>query len=352
MSGGHEVGAAPPADADPSADANATQGTDAAPGAHATSTPESARAQPTDAPARVRPAHVVPGGSDAASGPGVPALVAAVHARDAAAARKALSPTFQGKANGRPMDVDAQVRLLESFWVGFPDGNFAMDPVGGSGRYVITWTFQGTHGGMYAGVPPTGTPIAFSGYIIAVADKSGVTSLDWKWDTKVFTRAVLGPDQVGDLEVKDTFRDPSKRWQQDGRGQGRGPGQARRKKGKGPGRPGQQQGGRPQGQGRPQGEPTQAGEGAQAGDGTQPGSAGTNGQPGQPGQRQRRQKKPRDPQSGQPAATIASNDPPMAPTAPNDDATASAPSASSADASGEHPRSDSETQAEPKPDGN
>lgn len=301
MSGVGEADPASPRDADPSADA-AGPSVDAAAAPPADVEAPTPPAKPAK-PERQRPAHVVPSGSDAASGPGVPAFVAAVHARDAAAARAAISPAFQGKANGRPMDGDAQVRLLESFWTGFPDGNFAMEATGGSGRYVVTWTFQGTHGGMYLGVPPTGTPVAFSGFIVAVADKGGVTSLDWKWDTKVFTRAVLGPDQVGDLEVKDTFRDPSRRWQNDGRGHGRGPGQGKRKKGKG--RPGQQQGGRPQGQGRPQGEPGQGGEPGQPGQADQAGEPGqaVAGQAGAPGQqRQRRPKKPREPRPVQSAA--------------------------------------------------
>jgi predicted ester cyclase len=285
MSGDGEAGAAPAGNTDPSA------------------------ARPAE---RQRPAHVVPGGSDSASGPGVPAFVAAVHARDAAAARATISTAFQGKANGRPMDADAQVRLLESFWTGFPDGNFTMEPTGGSGRYVITWTFQGTHGGMYLGVPPTGTPVAFSGYIIAVADKSGVTSLDWKWDTKVFTRAVLGPDQVGDLEVKDNFRDPSRRWQHDGRGASHG--QGRRKKSKG-GRQGQPGQGRQQG-GRAEGSPAMPP--------TEPGQAGPGepGQPGQPGQRQRRPKKPRGPDvAALPAAESAERaEAPAAQATPSDSA--------------------------------
>lgn len=332
MSGAGEAGAAPAGDADPSVDA-------ASPPANVEA-PTSSAATPTKPAERQRPAHVVPGPATAATGPGVPAFVAAVHARDAAAARAAISAAFQGKANGRPMDADAQVRLLESFWAGFPDGNFAMEPTGGSGRYVITWTFQGTHGGMYLGVPPTGTPVAFSGYIIAVADKSGVTSLDWKWDTKVFTRAVLGPDQVGDLEVKDNFRDPSKRWQHDGRGPGRGSGQGKRKKGKG-GRQGQPGQGRQQG-GRPEGGP--------ATPPTEPGQAvpGEPGRPGQPGQRQRRPKKPREPRPDQPASMP--NNPPMTPTAPNDDATPSAPSAPSADGAGEQARPESPPKAEPKSD--
>jgi predicted ester cyclase len=296
MMGVGEADAAPAEDAEAPVDAGASPQADA-------SAPTSAPTTPQKPSERQRAAHVVPGPASDASGPGVPAFVAAVQARDAAAARAALSPAFQGKANGRPMDGDAQVRLLESFWLGFPDGAFAMEPTGGSGRYVITWTFQGTHGGMYLGVPPTGTPIAFSGYIIAVADKGGVTSLDWKWDTKVFTRAVLGPDQVGDLEVKDTFRDPSRRWQHEGRGGGRGP-QGKRKKGKGPGRQAQQQG-------RP-GAPGTSGEAGPA-DATAPGALAQPGQPGQPGprsppgegKRRRRGKGPRpgaptgEPQSAQ-----------------------------------------------------
>lgn len=315
MSGGHEVDAAPAGDADPPVDAAA-----ATPAAHAeapTTPSPPPRAAPPSVAERVRPAHVVPGPSGAAAGEGVPAFVAAMHARDAAAARASISPAFQGKANGRPLDGEAQVRLLESFWAGFPDGNFSMDPTGGSGRYVITWTFQGTHGGIYLGVPPTGTPVAFSGFIIAVADRSGVTSLDWKWDTKVFTRAVLGPDEVGDLEVKDTFRDPSKRWQHDGRGPGRGPGQGQRKKGKG--RPGQPQAGRTSApsEGLAEGQPDGAAEGQPQRQRGQPGPPGLPGQ----GKRRRRGKGPRTDQPAtpdQPAAAQAPEAPGPAPSEPTE----------------------------------
>lgn len=143
----------------------------------------------------------------------VPNFVLAVQARDAAAARAALAPTFKGKANGKDLDIDGQMRLLEAWWTGFPAANFAMSPVGGSGRYVITWTLFGIHDGFYAGIPGTGKTVSFSGFIVAVSDKTGILSLDWKWDPKVFTKVVLGPDDVGTLEVKDHFRaDPSRRW--------------------------------------------------------------------------------------------------------------------------------------------
>ncbi|MEK6974732.1 MAG: ester cyclase [Candidatus Thermoplasmatota archaeon] len=348
MSGVGEADAAPAGPADPPVGAEAT-------GADAASTPEPARAQPTDSSARVRPVHVVPGGTSAASNVGVPALVSAVHTRDAGAARAALAPTFQGKANGRPMDGDAQVRLLESFWLGFPDGNFAMEPTGGSGRHVITWTFQGTHGGMYLGVPPTGTPVAFSGYIIAVSDKAGVQSLDWKWDTKVFTRAVLGPDQVGDLEVKDTFRDPSKRW---AHGDGRQGGQ-RKGKGKGRGPGGSPQDGRRTGQpggrrpgGRPDGQASEVpASGADpASPAIEAGAVPGQGEPRPAGQGRRRRGKGRGPRTDGAAQPTADNAA-TTPNAPMPDAAASPPESSSAPSASSADGSSVSTESTEKPEG-
>lgn len=241
----------------------------------------------------------------------VPAFLAAVHGRSADGARAALSPGFTGKANGKPLDRDGQVRLLESFWMGFPDGNFTMEPTGGSGRHVITWTFSGTHDGLYLGVPPTGKPVTFSGFIISVSDATGITSLDWKWDTKVFTKAVLGPDEVGDIVVKDNFRDPSARWQR-----GPAPGGQRRKKGKGPkpgvaGQPGQA-GGRPQGAGRPPSAPRLGPDGQPLPPPAPVPVLGPDGQPvlgpdGQPLMRtpgKRRRRRGRGPKPGAPDAAV------------------------------------------------
>lgn len=239
----------------------------------------------------------------------VPAFVAAVQARDPAAARAALSPAFRGTANGRPMDADAQVRLLESFWAGFPEAPLRMEATGGSGRHVLTWSLSGTHGGVYLGVPPTGAPVSFSGFIVAVSDATGITSLDWKWDTKAFSRAVLGPDQVGDLEVKDTFRDPSKRWQQGA------PGGPRRKKGKGRGPPGPR-GTKPA---EPEGRPP-ASEGGAAG-----GATGPSGQPGEPGTGKRRRRRGKGPRADQaPGAAPAVAAGPPAATAADEAATPAA----------------------------
>lgn len=257
----------------------------------------------------------------------VPAFLTAVHGRSADGARAALSQRFAGKANGKPLDIEAQVRLLESFWLGFPDGSFTMEPTGGSGRHVITWTFSGTHDGVYLGVPPTGKPVAFSGFIICVSDATGIVSLDWKWDTKVFTKAVLGPDDVGELVVKDNFRDPSARWNQDGRRPG-----APKGKGRGSKPQGQRQPGQPRQVLGPDGKPLPQ----------QPRAPrpvlGPDGQPvlgpdGQPlmhsGKRRRRGK-------GKGPRTDAPNDPPMTPSAPmpeaGGDPSPSASSAPSADA--------------------
>ena len=273
----------------------------------------------------------------------VPAFLAAVHGRSAEGARAALSPSFQGKANGKPLDREGLVRLLESFWLGFPTGDFTMEPTGGSGRHVITWTFKGEHGGVYLGVPPTGQPVEFSGFIISVSDATGITSLDWKWDPKVFTKAILGPDDIGGLEVKDNFRaDPSRRW---AHGDGRHGGQ-RKGKGKGRGPGGKPQGGR---QPRPAGAPTEGGT-PPSGEGAEAPADGQPRQPGQPGPRsppgegkRRRRGKGRGPKPD--GATP--DQPPMTPNAPMPDgASDSASSAPSA-----VPSEASEPEPETKPDG-
>lgn len=249
----------------------------------------------------------------------VPNFVLAVQSRDAAGARAALSPNFKGKANGKDLDSDAQMRLLEAWWTGFPAANFAMSPVGGSGRYVITWTLFGVHDGFYAGIPGTGKTVSFSGFIVAVADKTGILSLDWKWDPKVFTKVVLGPDDIGTLEVKDNFRaDPSRRWAH---------GDVRRGKGRKPKKP-------------QQGKPAAGGTPAPV-DG-QPVAEGSI-EAKKPGQnRRRRGKGPR---------TEASGNPPTAPTEPAGAATATTGSSDSASSAGSADDSGATATPADKPEG-
>ena len=162
------------------------------------------------------------------------AFLAAVESRDREALLAALSPSFSGKANGRAMDREAQVRLIESFWAGFPDGTFKPEATGGHGHQVITWTFTGTHEGIYLGVPGTGTKVTLSGFTIALSDASGVRSLDWKWDTKAFARQVLGPEDIEDALPKPPGHrpDPSLRWAREA--QRRGGGRKPKRKGKPP----------------------------------------------------------------------------------------------------------------------
>jgi predicted ester cyclase len=173
------------------------------------------------------------------------AFLAAVDARSADALRASLSPSFAGKANGRPLDREAQVRMIESFWAGFSDGAFKVEATGGAGHGVMTWTFTGTHDGVHLGIPPTGTKVTLSGFTIAVWNSTGVTSLDWKWDTKAFAAQVLGPlDLEGAFPLPPQHRpDPSIRWAREAQrmhGKGRKPGQRKPK-----GRQGQPQGQRP-----------------------------------------------------------------------------------------------------------
>lgn len=143
-------------------------------------------------------------------------FVAAVQGRDAAGVRSSLASTFTGRANGRPLDLDGQVAILESFFGGFSDGAFKLEATGGSGRHVITWSFAGTHDGTYLGIPATGKPFALSGYIVAHSSPAGILFLEWKWDTKKFMQSVMDPE----LAFAAPRPDPVRNWG-DGRAQGR-----------------------------------------------------------------------------------------------------------------------------------
>lgn len=172
------------------------------------------------------------------------AFLAAVEARSVDALRACLSPSFSGKANGRPLDGEAQVRMMESFWAGFSDGAFKVEATGGSGHGVMTWTFTGTHDGVHLGIPPTGTKVTLSGFTIVAWNATGLTSLDWKWDTKAFAAQVLGPEDLeGAFPLPPQHRpDPSIRWAREAQRQhGRGKSGQRKPKGRKGQPPGQRQ---------------------------------------------------------------------------------------------------------------
>lgn len=159
----------------------------------------------------------------------MPAFLAAVEARSVDALRASLAPSFAGKANGRALDGEAQVRMIESFWAGFSDGAFKVEATGGAGHGVMKWTFTGTHDGVYLGIPPTGTKVTLSGFTIATWNATGLTALDWKWDTKAFAAQVLGPEDLeGAFPLPPQHRpDPSIRWAREAQrhhGKGRTPG--------------------------------------------------------------------------------------------------------------------------------
>jgi hypothetical protein len=124
----------------------------------------------------------------------VPGFVAAIQAKDEAALRAALAPTFTATANGKSIDAEGQVALIRSWWTGFPEAKFDFEVVGGHGRYVLTWKIHGPHGGDYLGIPATGRPVEISGFTTARSDAAGVQEMSWKWDTKTFARSVLGPE--------------------------------------------------------------------------------------------------------------------------------------------------------------
>ncbi|MEK6985428.1 MAG: ester cyclase [Candidatus Thermoplasmatota archaeon] len=236
-------------------------------------------------------------------------FVAAIQTKDAAGVRASLASTFTGRANGRPLDLDGQVAILDSFFAGFSDGAFKLEATGGSGRHVITWTFAGTHDGIYLGIPATGKPFALSGYIVAHSSPAGILFLEWKWDTKKFMQTVMDPE----MAFAAPRPDPVRNW---------GDGRPQNRRGRSDGRKG---GDRKPRNGKPR-EPRQPREPGAAdpnapnpsGKAGQAAPAGASDAPQQPRQpRERRQRKPRDaaatdgaPANTPPAESAASDSPP------------------------------------------
>jgi steroid delta-isomerase-like uncharacterized protein len=57
-----------------------------------------------------------------------------------------------------------QKQVLTELWAGFPDFHTDVDDIIAEGdRVVLRWTARGTHQGEYAGIPPTGRSIVYTG---------------------------------------------------------------------------------------------------------------------------------------------------------------------------------------------
>lgn len=131
--------------------------------------------------------------AQAMADPVVQAFFDAWHKRDAEALRATLDDGARFLVNGREAKPDAVLAWAAAEWAAFPDGQFVCDTVGGAGRWVIQWTWTGTHEGEYNGIPGTARKLERKGFTVLHVNKLKVLGGTWKWDVHSFVTQVLGP---------------------------------------------------------------------------------------------------------------------------------------------------------------
>ena len=94
--------------------------------------------------------------------------IEAYNARDDAAQADVLGPGYVGHAPASlepsPMDTAAWTSFLAGFTEGFPDLQLTIEDTVAEGDLVAQRiTFNGTHTGMFQGLPPTNKRVTFSG---------------------------------------------------------------------------------------------------------------------------------------------------------------------------------------------
>ena len=79
---------------------------------------------------------------------------------------------------------EAHRQLLITLFRGFPDGRWTIkDQIGGNGKVATRWTFSGTHGGMFKGIPATGKQVHYSGICIDHFVNGKIVEEWEEWDT-------------------------------------------------------------------------------------------------------------------------------------------------------------------------
>jgi steroid delta-isomerase-like uncharacterized protein len=94
--------------------------------------------------------------------------IEAFNARDEAAQADVLGPGYVGHAPASlepsAMDAEAWARFLAGFVEGFPDLQLTIEDTVAEGDLVAQRiTFNGTHTGVFQGLPPTNKRVTFSG---------------------------------------------------------------------------------------------------------------------------------------------------------------------------------------------
>lgn len=83
--------------------------------------------------------------------------------------------TYEDPATGGPLSGAAIGEMARQLWASFPDLTFTLLGVAGSGPDTLAfeWRMAGTNHGPFAGLPPTGKPIAIDGVDFVRLDPDG-----------------------------------------------------------------------------------------------------------------------------------------------------------------------------------
>jgi steroid delta-isomerase-like uncharacterized protein len=61
----------------------------------------------------------------------------------------------------QPLNNDGWTQFIAGFYGAFPDAKLLVeDMAGGDGLVAVRWRFEGTHQGVFMGIPPTGKSVA------------------------------------------------------------------------------------------------------------------------------------------------------------------------------------------------
>lgn len=96
------------------------------------------------------------------------------------------APGFRDRSSaGRGDTHDDYRRMLEAFYVAFPDFHTAIEDLlvdESLGSVAIRWTARGTHRGPYLGVVPSGRTIGFAGIEIIRIEGGRIVERWGEWD--------------------------------------------------------------------------------------------------------------------------------------------------------------------------
>jgi steroid delta-isomerase-like uncharacterized protein len=101
---------------------------------------------------------------------------------DLALADQTYTADFVNHDPNRPnvTDMDSLMGVITEIRTAMPDFKVTLEDIIAEGDKVVTrWTSQGTHEGIYVGIPPTGKKASWTGVTIARCESSGKVAETW-----------------------------------------------------------------------------------------------------------------------------------------------------------------------------